>query len=138
METLTLIRPVLVKVKVTDSHKNVMVAELQEELKRVELELRHLDFQEKRLVSELEKKNPQGIPAVRHSLEEERRKRLESRKRLADRIRETGQLALGSEVIYSRMESLVEVNVGDEWSRITGAVIILEDGLVKEIRQGGA
>ncbi|HBC92090.1 MAG TPA: hypothetical protein DCZ10_04080, partial [Pelotomaculum sp.] len=57
MKAIHLIRPVLVKVKVTDAYKRAVAAEVQEALRRVELELQNLDFQERRLVPELEEKN---------------------------------------------------------------------------------
>ena len=136
MQSLTLIRPVLIKIKVTENYKKALAAELQEAIRRVELDLQHLDFQEKRLLAELEKKNPQGIPAARQDLDQERRRRLDSRQKLIDRLKEVGQLALGSEVISGKMESPVEVEVGDNWGRVIGMEIILQDGVISAIRQG--
>jgi len=136
MQSLTLIRPVLIKTKVTENYKKVLAVELQEAIRRVELDLQHLDFQEKRLLAELEKKNPQGIPAARQELDQERRRRLDSRQKLIDSLKEVGQLALGSEVISGKMESPVEVEVGDNWGQVIGMEIILQDGVVTEIRQG--
>ncbi|MCL6559638.1 MAG: YlqD family protein [Firmicutes bacterium] len=137
MESLTLIRPVLVKVKVTEGYKKAAAAELREAVRRLDMELQHLDFQEKRLVSELEKKNPQGIPAARQHLEQERRRRADSRQKLLERLKEVGDLALGSEVVYGKMESPVEIKVGDDWRRVLGVEIVLKDGFVTEIRRHG-
>lgn len=136
MQNLTLIRPVLVKVKVTEDYKKALAAELQEAIRRVELDLQHLDFQEKRLLAELEKKNPQGVPAARQDLDQERRRRLDSRQKLLDRLKEVGQLTLGAEVISGKMESPVEIEVGDDWRGVIGVEIILQDGIVCAIRQG--
>jgi len=138
MKSLTLIRPVLVKVKVTENYKKALAAELQDAIRRVELELQHLDFQEKRMLSELEKKNPQGIPAAKQDLDQERQRRLEGRQKLIDRLKEVGQLAMGSEVIFGKMESPVELKVGDDWQQVIGVEIILQDGVVSDIRQGSA
>ncbi|BAF59902.1 MAG: hypothetical protein HPY89_05595 [Pelotomaculum sp.] len=135
MERLTLFRPVLVKVKVTEAYKREVAAELQEALRRVELELQHLDFQEKRLAAELEKKNPQGIAAARQHLEQERQHRHERRRKLIERLKEVGQLALGSEVILARMEGPVELRVGDDWRKVLGVEVVLEDGIITAIRQ---
>lgn len=138
MEGLTLIRPVLVKVKVTESYKKAAAVELQDAIRRIELELQHLDFQEKRLVSELEKKNPQGIPAARQHLEQERQRRAESRQKLIERLKDVGQMALDSEVVYGKMESPFELRVGDDWRKVLGVEVVLQDGIVTAIRQGGA
>lgn len=134
MESLTLIRPVLVKVKVTDNYKKNAIAELQDNIHRIEVDLQRLDYQEKRLVIELEKKNPQGIPAARQHLEQERQRIAENRHKLIDRLKEVGDLALGSEVFYGKMESPVEVKIGDDWRRVLGVEIILQDGVITDIR----
>jgi len=134
MESLTLIRPVLVKVVVTDNYKRAAAMELQDAIKRLEVELQRLDFQEKKLVAELEKKNPQGATAARQHLEQERQRMVDNRQRLLDRLKDVGQLPLGSEVVYGKMESPVEVKVGDDWRRVLGVEIVLQDGVVTAIR----
>jgi len=137
MDSLTLIRPVLVKVKVTDNYKKAAIAELQDAIRRIEVDLQRLDYQEKRLIGELEKKNAQGIPAARQHIEQERQRMAENRQKLIARLKDVGELALGSEVIYGKMESPVEVKVGDDWRRVLGIEIILQDGVIVDIRQGG-
>ncbi|TEB14802.1 hypothetical protein Psfp_02662 [Pelotomaculum sp. FP] len=137
MEAIHLIRPVLVKVKVTDAYKKAAAAEVQEALRRVELELQSLDFQERRLVPELEKKNPQGFAVARQRLDQERSLRQEKRRQLLDQLKGIGQLAEGTEVLFSKMESPVELKLGDDWSKVLGVEVIVQDGTVIEIRQGG-
>ncbi len=137
MEAIHLIRPVLVKVKVTDAYKKAAAAEVQEALRRVELELQSLDFQERRLVPELEKKNPQGFAVARQRLDQERSLRKEKRRQLLDQLKGIGQLAEGTEVLFSKMESPVELKLGDDWNKVLGVEIIVQDGTVVEIRQGG-
>lgn len=137
MDAINLIRPVLVKVKVTEAYKRAAAAELQESLKRVDLEMQHLDFQEKRLSPELEKKNPGGVAVARQRLDQERSLRQEKRRQLLDQLKGIGQLAPGTEVLFSKMESPVQIKTGDEWSKVLGVEVIIEDGIVIEIRQGG-
>lgn len=134
MESLTLIRPVLVKVKVTDNYKKSVTAELGEAIHRLEVELQRLDYQEKLLVAELDKKNPQGIPAARRHLEQERQRLTEDRHKLLERLKEVADLELGAEVFYGRMESPVEIKTGDLWRQVLGVEIILQDGVIIEIR----
>lgn len=134
MESLTLIRPVLVKVKVTDNYKKAALAELQDAVRRTEIEMQRLDYQEKRLTGELAKKNPQGLPAARQHLEQERQRLGENRQKLIARMKEVENLALGAEVFYGKMESPVEIKVGDAWSRVLGVEIVLQDGIITDIR----
>lgn len=136
MDTINLIRPVLVKVRVTEAYKKLVAAELQEVLKRIELEMQSLDFQIRRLDSGLDRKNSQEASVARQRLEQERSLRQEKRRQLLDKLKEIGQLAPGTEVFLSKMESMVELKPGDEWSKVLGVEIIIQDGVVVEIRQG--
>jgi hypothetical protein len=138
MESLNLIRPVLVKVKVTESFKAKAAAEHQNAIRRLEMEMEHIDIQEKRLVPELEKKNPEGVSAARQTLNQEKGRMTGERQKLLQRLKEIGKLALDSEVILGKMESPVTLQVGDDWSRVMNVEIILKDGIIIEIRQGGA
>ncbi|AEF93973.1 hypothetical protein Desca_1103 [Desulfotomaculum nigrificans CO-1-SRB] len=130
---LTITRPVLVKVRVTDDYKKNLAAELQQTVSKVELELQHLEFQARKL-NELAKKNPTGAEAALAQLEQEKQRRLDTRAKLLDKIKEVGRLVNGSEVVQGKVESIVEVKVGDDWRQLMGVEIILEDGKVAEIR----
>ncbi len=132
MKSLTLIRPVLVKVKVTENYKKVASAELQEAIRRVELELQHLDFQAKRI------NNSKGVSPAGPKLEQERQRRVESRRKLIEQLKEIAQLNIGAEVVYGRMESPVELKVGDKWRDIVGVEIVLQDGIIAAVRHSGA
>lgn len=57
-DSLTIKRPVIVKVKVTEGFKARMAAEIQENIKRLDAEMQQLEFQVKRMAAELEKKIP--------------------------------------------------------------------------------
>lgn len=134
MEKLTLIRPVLVKVIVTDNYKKAAVAELQGAIHRIDVDLQRLDFQEKRLAAEMEKKSQPGLQVSGQQIAQERRRLLETRQQLIDRVKNVGQLELGSEVVYGKMESPVEVAVGDDWRQVLGVEIVLQDGIITAIR----
>lgn len=134
MESLTLIRPILIKVIVTEHYKKNAIMELQEAIRQVEVELQRLDYQEKRLVAELEKKNSPGIPAAKQHLEQERQRLTGNRNQLFSRLKEVHALALGAEIIYGKMESPVEIKAGDDWRQVLGVEVVLQDGIVAEIR----
>ncbi len=137
MENLTLIRPVLIKVKVTEEYTKAVAAELQEAVQHIDLELQQLDFQEKKLTPELEKKNLEGVLAARQQLKKEREQREGNRQTLLNQLKQVDKLVIGSEVPYAKMESPVEVKVGDDWLDVLGMEIVLQDGKIIAIRQGG-
>lgn len=132
---LTITRPVLVKVRITDNYKKNLVLELQQNISKVELELQQIEFQTRKL-AELAKKNPAGVESALNQLEQEKHKRLDTRLKLLDKIKEVGKLTNGTEVVQGQVESIIEVNLGDNWSKILSAEIVLEDGKVVEIRSG--
>lgn len=139
MDSLTLIRPIVVKLRVTEEYKRAAAAEIQEAIRHLDLELSHLEFQEKRLAQEAEKadKNP-AVLAARHRLGEEKNKKTEARQKLLDKLKEIGRVEPGTELAFARMEGPVQLKVGDDWASVLGVEIIVQDGVVVEIRQRGA
>lgn len=128
-------RPVIVKVKVTEDFKRKMAAEIQEAVRKLESELQQLDFQVKRMIAELEKKNPPGIPAAKQHVEAEKQKRLQAKSKLTEQLKSIGMLAIGSEIVQGSLESVTEINVGDNWSEIMGVEIVICDNIIIEIRR---
>jgi hypothetical protein len=137
MDSLNLIRPVLVKAIVTESFKTSAAAEHQELIRRLEKEIEHIDDQESKLIAALEKKNPEGLANARQTLKQERLRRAEERQKLLMRLKEIGMWSLDSEVTLGKMDSPVTLQVGDQWNRMMSVEIILKDGFVTEIREGG-
>ena len=130
---LTITRPVMVKVRITDSYKKNLALELQQGAAKMELELQQLELQSLRL-QELAKKNPSSVEKALTQLEQEKQKRLDTRLKLLDKIKEVANLANGSEVLHGQVESLVEVQLGDDWQKLMNAEIVIEDGKIAEIR----
>lgn len=136
IDSVTVTRPVIVKVKVTEGYKKAVSAEVREALAGLEARMKQIDFQVKR-ITEMEKKNPRGQSGDLQVLEAERQKALESRRILTERLKDIGRLADGQEVVHGRVESIVELRVGDRWDRVMSVELVLQDGQVVEIRQGG-
>ncbi|SHK87255.1 YlqD family protein [Desulforamulus aeronauticus] len=130
---LTITRPVMVKVRITDSYKKDLALELQQGVAKMELELQQLELQNRRL-QELAQKNPNSVEKALVQIEQEKQKRLDTRVKLLDKIKEVANLANGNEVLHGQVESLVEVQLGDDWQKLMNAEIIVEDGKIVEIR----
>lgn len=135
-DSITITRPVIIKVRVTDSYKKTAAAELREAIVRLEGQLKQLEFHYKKII-EMEKNNSTGQSGNLHQIDVERQKIIESRRQLTERLKEIGALAPGQEVVHGRVESFVDVKVGDYWGSLLSVEIVLEDGRVAEIRQGG-
>jgi len=128
-------RPVIVKVKVTEGFKARMAAEIQENIKRLDAEMQQLEFQVKRMAAELEKKNPQGIPAAKQHVENERQKRINAKNKLTEQLKNIGRIAIGAEVVQGSLESYTEINIGDNWEDIMGVEVLVCDNKIIDIRR---
>jgi DNA-directed RNA polymerase beta' subunit len=136
MEKITITRPVIIKHIVTADYKKKVAEELQQAVARIDLQIQHLDFHSRRLLAELEKRNPQGINAARQQLDKERAANIETRQNLLDKLKQTAKMAEGDKVVHGRAESIEEIRVGDDWLKFMSVEVIVRDGLVIEIRQG--
>ncbi len=132
---LTIKRQVLVRVKVTEDFKKKMASEVQEAVKRLDAELQQLDFQVKRMAAELEKKNPAAIPAAKQHVENEKQKRVQAKAKLTEQLKNIGKMAIGAEVVQGTLESMTQINVGDDWNDIMGMEVVVCDNKIIEIRR---
>ncbi|HEY8342937.1 MAG TPA: YlqD family protein [Calditerricola sp.] len=130
-------RPVQVKLILTESTRNRFLEEIEEQVKRLRMELEQLQFQGKKLLSDAQRRGPAAVEMVRERLAREeraRRERIEALKAQAEQLR---ALPEGSEVLYTTVESDVEIRVGDDWNDLmNGAEIVIKDGVVVAIRDG--
>lgn len=134
MEKLTIRRPVTVKIRVTEKFKMLAAAEVQEGVKKLDIELQQLDFHGKRMLGELEKQNPSGISAAKQHLAAQRQKRLDSKAQMLGKLKEIGKWSIGQEIVQGTLETITELKVGDIWSEVFGSEVVLCDDRVVEIR----
>lgn len=131
---LTVSRPVVIKAIVTEGFKRLYLQELEEAMKRVDTIVQQLDMQIRR--SELERQVSPQSRAIRQQLELERARQEGTKAELSMRLREAQELALNSEFTQGTVESLVEVNVGDNlFTKLGRTEIIVKDGIIMEIRE---
>lgn len=135
---LTIRQPVAVKFILTESAKQQILTEHRRQVELLMSELEQLEQQGK---SALEQAMTQGGAAaqeVRERFEQEKNTRIQQREQMIQQIQQIQQMELGAEVQNMNVETSVEVKVGDDWGAILrGAEIIVKDGVIHEIRQGG-
>jgi hypothetical protein len=124
----------MVRAIVTEAFKKQYLAELEDTAKRLESVIGQIDTQIRR--TELERQITPQSRAVRQQLEIERSRQEAARMELAARIKEAEALELQSEFSQGTVESMVELNIGDNFfTRLGRAEVILKDGIVIEIRE---
>jgi hypothetical protein len=129
-----MVRPVVIKAIVTESFKKQYLTELEETVKRLDSVITQIDTQIRR--ADLERQVTPQVRAFRQQLEVERSRQEAARMELQARIKEAEGLELHSEFSQGTIESLVDVNVGDNFfTRLARAEVVIKDGIVVEIRE---
>jgi hypothetical protein len=137
MQSISLKRQVAVKAIVTETFKKNASAELQENLKQLDLAMQQLEFQGKKALSELEKQkpSPQQIENLKMQIEQERQRLLANKQELLQRLNQIAQLEMNSEFLQGVVDNYVEVKIGDNlYEKMSNTEVILKDGIVVEIR----
>ncbi|MBP2659393.1 MAG: hypothetical protein H6Q69_2425 [Firmicutes bacterium] len=134
MDSITLKCPVTIKAKVTEQLKKNLAAEIQENIRKADVELQQIEFHAKRMMSEQAKQDAQGLTALRQQIDGETQKRLEFKNHMTEKLKETARLELGAEISQGTLEQIVTVKVGDDLHTYMNAEILLEDGKVIAFR----
>ena len=134
MENMTIKLPVTVKAKVTESLKKQLIAEVQDAIKNVDMELEQIEFHARRVLTEQAKIDAQGLAAVRQQIEGEKQQRLAMKNDMTNKLQEAEALELGAEIVRGTLERMVTVAVGDNIRQLMGAEILVEDDKVIAFR----
>lgn len=132
MDRITVTRPVIVKVRVTESYKQVLLKRLAAAIEEAEREVQRLEFQAKHLEAG---KKGRLLQAEADKIEKARREKADSRERLRQQFENVKALPPGAEIIQGRAESLVEIGIGDEAARLGAVEIVVEEGRIVAIRE---
>jgi len=131
---ITVVRPVVVKAIVTETFKRQYLSELEDTVRRLDTVIGQIDTQIRR--TELERQITPQARAIRQQLEVERSRQEAARMELTARIKEAEALELNSEFSQGTIESMVELNIGDNFfTRLARAEVVIKDGIVIEIRE---
>ena len=142
MDMISLKMPVTIKAKLTEKLKAKILGELEEGIKRAELEVQQLNIQEKRVMQENQPEdaeNPtpeeiQRLQSIQAHFGQERQKRLQYREEALARKEETEKLVLGAEIVQGTLERQVDVHVGDDMRELMNVEVLVEDDKIIAIR----
>ena len=142
MDSISLKVPVTIKAKLTEKLKAKIINDLEEGIKRAELEVQQIDIQVKRVMQENQPENPdaptpdefQRLQAIQAHFGQERQKRLEYRAEALARKEETEKLVIGAEIVQGTLERQMEVHIGDDMREIMNVEVLVEDDKIIAIR----
>jgi hypothetical protein len=129
-------RPISLRVIVTEQFKQEMEKELQEAADTTQRRIDQIDFQARRVLAELQRTDLTQAMQVRQQIEAEKGRQESAKKELLDRVQEVRELAMGSEFPRGTLEGVVDIKEGDNlYDILTGGEIVIKDGVVIEIRE---
>ncbi|MBT9164205.1 MAG: hypothetical protein DDT23_00195 [candidate division WS2 bacterium] len=126
-------RSILLKAVVDDALKNDLLKQLQDNQKKIDLEIERLNYQSNKLLLE----SPMDIResmAIRKRVEEEKRDGELLKDQILKKIKEVNSLDLGSIYPIGVIEGLAELKIGDNlWDKVNNCEIIIKDGIIEKI-----
>ncbi|RXI98031.1 hypothetical protein DS745_16930 [Anaerobacillus alkaliphilus] len=132
-----IIKKVVVKQVLTENRKSILMDDFLNEKKQVEKEIKQLEFQlHKKLKAS--KNNYEYQSALKSSFNKEIKQRNDKVKIIDFQMNQLNELEIGTEMKEQTIETLHEIHEGDNWNELmNGTEIIIKDGIVFEIREGG-
>lgn len=124
-------RAVTVKSRVTPALRARLGRETQKAIRDVQEEL-------DRAASEIERRRASGRSEELEALEREAQELQTRKDALVAKLKDIVKLSDGQEVTRGQVQGFCEVKVGDVWPEVLSAEIVLEDGRVVAVREGGS
>lgn len=132
-----IVRPVQVKVILTEGSKNELEIEYKDRLAQLKIEMEQLRFQGKKILHEAGKKGTDQIRILQEKIRNEEKKKHDQIEQNEFQIEQLELLPIGTEILHSTIESEVTIQIGDAWDDLMKkAEIIIKDGIIHEIREG--
>lgn len=98
MDEMTILVPVMLKSKLTEALKTRLLAELEQNISRVEHDIAQLEFEGNARLNEQAKINVQAVAPLRAQIEAQKAQMLQAKKKLSDEKEHLEKLAIGAEL----------------------------------------
>jgi hypothetical protein len=131
-------KTVTIKVIVTEDFKKYLQAELQNAIKKMDLQMQRMEEQGKKLVANLKKqgeeKTKKQISAIVQQLNMDKQQQSIARADLEKKIEEANNLKIDSEFVQGTVNGFVDVKEGDNlYQKIGKSELIIKDGIIQKI-----
>lgn len=135
MEELQILGKVTYKQIVTDGYKQKTANDIQKQIDEIDEQLADYDKQMSKTMTELTLKAHPQTEAIRAQLNAERDKINLYKEQFQKALEAVDDLVMGSEVDAGDGDFITSIKVGDSFSGNTKYELVIEDDIVKEIRQ---
>jgi hypothetical protein len=131
-----IIKKVVVKQILTDKSRTKLKEQFLSRQYQISKELKQLEFVLHKKMKE--NKNSSYQTSLKESFNKEVAKRKERLRQFELKLGQLDELELGAELREGTVQMIEQVEEGDNWEEIMkGTEIVIKDGLVYELRQGG-
>jgi len=142
MKPLSLKRSINIRAIVTPRLKEEAIQQLQNALSQVDTQIQQLDFQGKRAINDVERgavkplgpEAQQQINSIRSQVEAKRGELLQQKNQFLQQLNQVTSWEMQQEIIQGQVEGDFEVSVGDNLVERMNVDVVLQDGIVVEIR----
>lgn len=140
--SVTLKRPINLKVIVTPRWKQEVQQQLQGQITNLDSQLEQIDVQGTRTINELKQQSisptppqvTQQIENIQAQVNKRKSEILERKNQALQQLQQVQTLELEQEFAQGQMESFFEVKKGDNLVKKLNVEIVVRDGIVEEIR----
>ncbi len=142
MKPITLKRNVTIRAIVTPRLKEEATQQLQTALNQVDVQIQQLEFQGKRAINEVERASikplgpeaQQQIQTIRGQVDAKKNEFLQQKNQFLQQLNQVTAWELNQEIVQGQVESFFEINEGDNLVERMNVELVLQDGIVVEIR----
>lgn len=134
MDEMQILVPVTVKSKLTETLKNTLMNEIDQNLSRVEHDLSSLEFEANGKIAEQAKLNMQGVASLRAQFEQQKFQMTQVKEKLLADKEHLNKITIGAEIVRPSMTRVVTLRVGDDMNQVLAGEILVEDGKVVAFR----
>lgn len=125
--------PVAIKAKVTEDLKLKIIADLEETVKKIEMDTQQFEFAAKQAMNQAAG-NLQALPALREQIDAQRAQIDAAKQEATDKLQRAKELQIGQEIGHGTLERIVEVTIGTDIDALMQAEIVTEDGKIIAFR----
>ncbi|MGB2926665.1 MAG: YlqD family protein [Limnothrix sp.] len=142
LNTVTLKRPINLKVVVTPRWKEEVQQQLQGQITNIDSQLQQVDVQGNRTINEIKQQSISPLPPqvtqqidnIQLQVNKKKSELLEKKNQALQQLQQVQTLELEQEFFQGQMESFFELKTGDNLVKKLNVEIIVRDGIVEEIR----
>ena len=134
MDSINIIRKIVIKQVVTEEFKKTAVSDLQNALKQAETEMEDFEKKYRKMITEFTVKNLPQVDELRAQFEAEKERKGLLKNQLSEQFKAAMKLEIGSEIVQAVIDGPYELKVGDDFNKVNRQEIVVNNGIVQEIR----